>query len=473
MDRTTVCELTGTGEASFVTLDGCAPGSGFNAIETPVLPLNEWSHITASYDGSTKKLYLNGAMVASTAYSGSPCQNNDPVYIGARYGQSGPISAFTGQIDEVEIYPNALDANTILQRYATSALTVNLRDSTTWGSDAVSCSGAACPSAAGSGATFAQVDYLTAAAPDLSGDAFSFATWIRPEARNHPFDAKAATAYGKWTDADYQGVFGYRDAWDGNTIYPSLYVGSNGRLRMIWGDGANTCEVSTVNANVVTLGNWQHLTVSYDGSNLTFYVNGAPIAGGTTGSCAAVTPPTVSTFSIGRPNPFGYVHFDFLDFTDLEDPNGVAGGKKVEMRLNFDNDGSAGNLAWANLDEGVNTTPSWTLNTKKVIGDGANSWFRIWENYDGGCLFDCPEDESSDTNFDQDRKADTDLKQITGIQNTTYLGYQQASYRYPPNLNTGWYLSGTLVWSNNNDYFQGDLDDFRVYPYALERDAGG
>ncbi len=27
--------------------------------------------------------------------------------------------------------------------------------------------------------------------------------------------------------------------------------------------------------------------------------------------------------------------------------------------------------------------------------------------------------------------------------------------------------SGTLVWSNNNDYFQGDLDDFRVYPYAL------
>ena len=220
------------------------------------LPLNRWSHIAASYDGSMKHIYVNGTLVASKAFSGVPCKNNSPVVIGQEATVGVP---FVGQLDEVEIYASSLDAGTIQQRYATPLLSIDLRDGTTWGSDAVSCSGAACPSVDGDGANFGQVDHLTVAAPDLSGDAFTFATWINPEPRSHPFAPNAAAAYadaayGKWTDADYQGIFGYRDAWNGKQIYPSLYVGSNGRLRMIWGDGADTCVVSSTNTGVVTLG---------------------------------------------------------------------------------------------------------------------------------------------------------------------------------------------------------------------------
>ncbi len=452
-------------QVQFFTFGGCAGEGGINSIQTPALPLNQWSHIAATYDGSTKRLYLNGMEVASASFSGAACLTNDPVTIGGRDFLGSVVSGFTGQIDEVEIYPSALDANTVAARYSRPILTVDLRDSANWGSDAVSCSGAACPSVGGgSGATFAQVDYLTATAPDLSGDAFTFVTWIKPKARTHPFDAGAATAFGKWTDADYQGVFGARSAWDGKTIYPSLYVGSNGRLRMIWGDGATTCEVSTVNTGVLTLDAWQHLTVSYDGSNLVFYINGAPISGGTTGSCAAVTPPTVGSFSIGRPNPFGYLHFDYVDFDKFQDPRGAAGGHKVEMRLNFDNDGSAGSVAWANLDEGTSNTPSWALDKTRVLNDASNSWFRLWENYDGGCFIECPEDESTDTNFDTSgTKPDHNLKQITGIKNVNYLGSWQSIWIYTTSL-----LRGTLYWSNNNDFFQGELDDFAVYATALD-----
>ena len=448
-----------TNQVRFLTMP-CAIGGGKTLVSPAGLPLNKWSHITATYDGSVKQLYVNGTLVASQPYAGGLCKNASPVSIGTKVAG---YASFIGQMDEVEIYPTALDAGTIQQRYAYPALTVDLRDGATWGSDAVSCSGAACPTASGGGASFGQKNYLNATAPDLSGDAFTFATWIKPKQRNHLFSANAAAAYGKWTDADYQGVFGYRNAWDGKQIYPSLYVGSNGRLRMIWGDGSNTCEVSSVNTGVVTFDSWQQLTVSYDGSNLTFYVNGQPIPGGTTGSCAAVTPPKVSDFSIGRPNAFGYLYFDKINFLALTDPSGA--GKKVEMRLNFDSDSSGGNLASENLAKG---TSSWTLHKTAVTND-ANSWFRVWDNNDGGCFITCPEDNSTDTNFDQDKgHKDTSLKQVTGINSTTDLG--EATTGVSSGATGGISLPavvGTLTWSNNNDFFQGELDDFRVYNYPF------
>ena len=184
---------------------------------------------------------------------------------------------------------------------------------------------------------------------------------------------------------------------------------SNGRLRMIWGDGTTTCEVASANSGVVAVNNsWQHLAVSYDGSTLTFYVNGAPIAGGTTGSCAAVTPPNVSNFYIGRPNDFGYLYFNQMSFTNLKDAAGI--GQKAEMRLNFNSDTSSGNLAWSNLSNG---TGSWALGKTAVVND-TNSWFRVWDNRDGGCFITCPEDESSDTNYDQpDWKHDATLSSFS------------------------------------------------------------
>ncbi|MCA9965728.1 MAG: hypothetical protein KC423_15860, partial [Anaerolineales bacterium] len=457
------------GRITFVASNSCGASNGIVESASGSIPLNAWSHVTATYDGSSLALYINGKLVGSQVYSGALCNNNEPVLIGSLKADGSGTQGFVGQMDEVEIYPTVLDAGTILDRYAAPLLQVNMRDGSTWGSDDVSCSSAACPSVGNGGATFNQVNNLTAVAPDLSGDAFAFATWIRPQTRTYPFSNASATAHGKWTDADYQGVFGYQPIPGGKTIFPSLFVGSNGRLRMIWGDGTTTCEVASANSGVVAVNNsWQHLAVSYDGSVLTFYVNGAPIAGGTTGSCAAVIPPNVSNFYIGRPNDFGYLYFNQMSFTNLKDAAGI--GQKAEMRLNFNSDASSGNLAWSNLSNG---TSSWALGKTAVVNDTNNAWFRVWDNRDGGCFITCPEDESSDTNYDQDTgKKDTSITQITGIRNTTYLGEQSSAVSMPacgslclPNI------IGSMTWSNYNDFFKGTLDDFRVYGYALTSSA--
>ncbi|MCA9960734.1 MAG: LamG domain-containing protein, partial [Anaerolineales bacterium] len=354
----------------------------------------------------------------------------------------------------------------IADRYATPVLQVDLRNATTWGSDDVSCSGAACPTVGNGGATFNQVDHLVATAPDLTGDSFAFATWIRPQTRNFPMSDASATAFGKWTDADYQGVFGYQPTTDSDEIFPSLFVGDNGRLRMIWGDGTTTCEVASANTGILAFDDtWQHLVVNYDGSNLTFYVNGEPIPGGTTGSCAAVSPPDVSSFYIGRPNDFGYLYFNEITFENFSDTHGT--GQSAEMRLNLNSDSSSGSLAWQNH-LANDTTTLWTLN-KTAVANDSNAWFRVWENNDGGCFITCPEDNSTDTNFDQDwGHADISLLHVTGINNTTYLGEQSSRVRTDycgvGCTPTVW---GLLDWSNYNDFFMGTLDDFRVYGNAL------
>jgi hypothetical protein len=63
------------------------------------LPLNTWSHLAATYDGATMKLYVNGTLVASQPQTGSLSTSTQPVAIGLNW---------VGSIDEVRIYNRAL-----------------------------------------------------------------------------------------------------------------------------------------------------------------------------------------------------------------------------------------------------------------------------------------------------------------------------------------------------------------------------
>ena len=49
---------------------------------------NIWHHLAASYDGTTKKIFADGSLVASTALSSALSTNNSGSIIGA-YGGSG------------------------------------------------------------------------------------------------------------------------------------------------------------------------------------------------------------------------------------------------------------------------------------------------------------------------------------------------------------------------------------------------
>jgi concanavalin A-like lectin/glucanase superfamily protein/parallel beta helix pectate lyase-like protein len=96
--------------------DGRAPvgqawiGSERNAGGAGALPLNVWTHLATTYDGSTLRLYVNGSLVSSTAVGGSMAATTGVLRIG---GNSVWKEFFKGVIDEVRVYKRALSASEI------------------------------------------------------------------------------------------------------------------------------------------------------------------------------------------------------------------------------------------------------------------------------------------------------------------------------------------------------------------------
>ena len=76
-----------------------------NVFGPSALPANAWTHLAATYDGSTLKLYINGALASSGARSGSMPTSNSRLQIGGdgTFGQY-----FAGSIDDVRVYNTAL-----------------------------------------------------------------------------------------------------------------------------------------------------------------------------------------------------------------------------------------------------------------------------------------------------------------------------------------------------------------------------
>jgi hypothetical protein len=96
--------------------NGSAPSAGLwigderTAAGTGALPLNTWSHLAATYDGAALRLYVNGALVRTTAYAGSIATSASPLRIG---GNSVWPEWFKGLIDDVRVYGRALTGSEI------------------------------------------------------------------------------------------------------------------------------------------------------------------------------------------------------------------------------------------------------------------------------------------------------------------------------------------------------------------------
>jgi len=79
---------------------------------TSSLPVNTWTHLAATYDGSTFVLYMNGVQVGSTAVTGGITTSNGVLHIGGNAVWGGEY--FAGLIDEVRIYSRALNVGEIM-----------------------------------------------------------------------------------------------------------------------------------------------------------------------------------------------------------------------------------------------------------------------------------------------------------------------------------------------------------------------
>ena len=103
-----ISKHTGAADANYLfrpTLFGITTTAGFFFCTNPItLPINEWSHIAATYDGSLIKYYVNGCKVNELPATGDLVQNNLITAIGARPANTVPVEHFRGNIDEVRIW---------------------------------------------------------------------------------------------------------------------------------------------------------------------------------------------------------------------------------------------------------------------------------------------------------------------------------------------------------------------------------
>ena len=94
-----------TGNGSWEVLDG------------PAVTLNQWTHLVASYDGATMRLYVNGAL-ASSQGAGYLQNAVRPLRVASGNTDGAANFFLPGRVDEVAVYAGALSAARVSAHYA-------------------------------------------------------------------------------------------------------------------------------------------------------------------------------------------------------------------------------------------------------------------------------------------------------------------------------------------------------------------
>ena len=86
-------------------VNASAPGTPLDAMGTSTIQLNSWTHLAATYDGTSLRLYVNGVLVGTRATGGAMLTSTGVLRIGGN-GIWGEF--FQGRIDEIRVYNRAL-----------------------------------------------------------------------------------------------------------------------------------------------------------------------------------------------------------------------------------------------------------------------------------------------------------------------------------------------------------------------------
>jgi hypothetical protein len=81
-----------------------------NLFGPSVIPVNAWTHLATTYDGTVLRLFVNGVQVSTRSQTGTIAVSASPLRLG---GNSPFGEFFAGRIDEVRIYNRVLTAQQI------------------------------------------------------------------------------------------------------------------------------------------------------------------------------------------------------------------------------------------------------------------------------------------------------------------------------------------------------------------------
>jgi hypothetical protein len=77
---------------------------------TPVTD-GQWHHVAVVYDGSFKRLYVDGNLEASSPFS-LPVDTND-LKVRLGFNEQSPVGQYSGALDDVRIYDRAISGQEI------------------------------------------------------------------------------------------------------------------------------------------------------------------------------------------------------------------------------------------------------------------------------------------------------------------------------------------------------------------------
>jgi len=280
------------------TWEGWVSAGGSDAVAQAPITYGVWTHLVLTSDGSTARLYVNGLLAAS-ASGGYAVNPSVPLGIGAgTYDGSTWMQYFPGSIDEVAVYGTALSAARIQAHYligrsyrdtvldsapagywrlgessGTTAADVTGANPATYENGVVLGGAGALAGDADTTASFDAVDD-DVLGPDVSGYAgrapFSVEFWLntstagqnawRPIVDKQSGTSTSRDGWAVWLGPANDATYGNRiafDRWLGTTHH--FYSG-------------------TVQLPV---GSWSRATVTYDGTTVSIYVNGALDSSGT------------------------------------------------------------------------------------------------------------------------------------------------------------------------------------------------
>jgi hypothetical protein len=244
------------------------------------VPVNQWSHVAGTYDGSTIKVYINGTLSNSFVFSGSP-----PTGEAIRMGVDNSGSyAFTGNIDEVEVFSRALTDAEVLSIYSAGSAG-KCRSCTAAPANLISWwPGDGNTQDIVSGNNGFLINGATFGTGEV-GQAFSFngGSYVSvPDATNLHFSSELTldawiyptdlTTYGAGVMLTkiHQSSFGYEfDYFPGGFL--RLYISADG----------STYDSRDSALGVVTTNQWQHVAVTFNAGSVHFYVNGVDVGSGT------------------------------------------------------------------------------------------------------------------------------------------------------------------------------------------------
>jgi dolichyl-diphosphooligosaccharide--protein glycosyltransferase len=94
------------------------PGTNSEYFAAGDVPVDDWTHVTGTYNGTHRTIYVNGKRVATDRITNGTVDWGDGISLGGRY--FGPNThAFHGAMDEVRIYDRALTPEEVRERYET------------------------------------------------------------------------------------------------------------------------------------------------------------------------------------------------------------------------------------------------------------------------------------------------------------------------------------------------------------------